>query len=177
MKYAIYFFIIIILAGVNFGVFPTLSFYGVLPNLLLILLVTVSLSKAKPELSFFVAFIGGLILDFSSGIFFGSFTITFLCLALILELITKNFLVIDIDWKYQIIIFILVLILANLLLYGFSLLAFYLHWVKEKADFTPLKGTLLPFLAYNLLLFYPIKRLVVAFNFLEQKYLNKQDFI
>lgn len=177
MKYAIYFFIIIILAGVNFGVFPFLSFYGVLPNLLLILLVVVSLSKAKPEFSFFIAFFSGLILDFSSGIFFGSFTITFLCLVLILELITKNFLVIDIDWKYQIIIFILVLILTHLLLYGFNLLAFYFHWVKERVDLASLKETLLPFLAYNLLLFYPIKRLVNAFNFLERKYFNKQNII
>lgn len=173
MQYIIYFFIVIILSGVNFGADPGLRFFGVLPNFILILLISLGLSKARPELSFFVAFFGGLVLDFSTGVLFGIFTITLLFLVFILKLITENFMIADISWKHQVFIFILMLILFNLFLYYLNFAAFYFHWVKQMIDFSILKMEFLPSIIYNLLLFYPFKRLVEAINSFEKNFYAK----
>src|SRR3989344_6272424 len=102
MKYLIYLISIIVLLGLNLGLFNNFQINGQIPNLLFLFCLCFSLEKSAKGGSasggidydfFFVSFISGLFLDFYSTSFFGGFTLAFLCLSFLLHLMATNVIV------------------------------------------------------------------------------------
>jgi rod shape-determining protein MreD len=168
MKYVIYLIAIIILLGLNIGLFNNLQIYGQAPNLLLLLVI--NLAVDKDDLTFFfIAFAAGLFLDAFSANFFGGWTLSFLVLALMLNFLSSRLLVLELNWKSLSLLVCGSWVLVNfcLWLYGF---------ICYKAGLTPGYTGLkifylnfLPGLAYNWLLIYPIYLLT---NFLKSTVRN-----
>ncbi|MDR3642153.1 MAG: hypothetical protein P4L74_00820 [Candidatus Doudnabacteria bacterium] len=155
MKYFIYILAIIILLGVNIGLFGNLPIRGQSPNLLLLLTVYFSVDKSSYDF-YFIAFACGLFLDCFSASFFGGWTFGFLILALALHTLSSQLLVLELNWKS----------LALLVFGSFSLVSFCLWfytWAALKAGapgyglgFNPSLADFVPALIYNLLLLYPM---------------------
>jgi len=159
MKYLVYTIAIIILFSVNISLFPLLKINGYMPNLLLLLLVFFAVEKEGQDF-FFVALLGGLFVDVHSAVFFGSFTLAFLCCALILHLASSQIIIFELNWKYLagVVIFSTLFVLIFVWFYNF--LAIKLGWYAGDLDFKSLPGKFFTESVYNLLLFYPIKYLV-----------------
>jgi cell shape-determining protein MreD len=155
MKYFIYLIAIIILLGINIGLFKNLQIYGQMPNLLFLLALCASLEK-KDYNFFYVSLIGGLFLDFYSTGFFGAFTLAFLTVSLCAHFFSEQVLSAGSGWKTLTAALLSGSLLLSLLvwLYNFAALKLSLtsgHWnFKEQAEI------FLPALFYNLLLLYPI---------------------
>ena len=99
MKYLTYIIAVIFLFSLNIGLFPMLKINGYMPNLLLLLLIFFAFEKEGLDF-FFVALLGGLFIDVHSAVFFGSFTLAFLCCALILHLAANQLVILELNWKY-----------------------------------------------------------------------------
>ena len=143
MKYFIYLLAIIILLGVNLGLFNNLQFGGQIPNFLLLLTVYFSLEKKDFDF-FFIAFVCGVFLDFYSANFFGGYTLAFLATALALHIFVNYILVLEVNWKSLTGLIFCSLVLVNFLLWLYGLLAFKLNLA---ADYTGFKIYLDGFLA------------------------------
>lgn len=172
MKYFIYLLAIIILLGVNLGLFSGLKIQGQLPNLLFLLTVCFAMIKQDGEDYLFVAFVAGLFLDFYSTRFFGSFTLALLLLALFLRQLMSNILALALNWKILSLAVVFSWTALNILLWFYALLAAKFNWIGYSADFKTIFSALPAGLFYNLLLLYPVyllanflKKLIVDLSF------------
>jgi rod shape-determining protein MreD len=155
MKYFLYFIAVIILAALNVGLFSHLKFLGAAPDLLLLFVIAFSLEKDNDD-NFIVATMSGLMLDLYSGLMIGSFALSFLLVAILLQLFLKRFLVNDLTWKTVVLMVVAATALAtgsvvglNALAGAASLMPFYL--VPRAA-----LAHLLPEIIYNIALLYPV---------------------
>lgn len=117
-KYLIYFLVLVALAAVNM-VFPPI--YGAVPNFLFLFVVFYSFHQDKTTF-IWLAFWSGLILDLSSGFFFGSWTISFLLVALIVNYATKIFFATDVSRLFMVIVSAVAYLVLVGLLYLFNTL-------------------------------------------------------
>src|SRR5581483_2002403 len=154
MKYFIYLIAIILVAGLNAGVFNNLQIRGQAPNFLLLLAVCFTLEKKDFDF-FFVCFFCGLLLDFYSSGFFGGFTLAFLGIGLILHIFSGNFLVTELNWKTLSLVIALALAFLDFVLCLYGLAAFKFNWTYQVIGFKVFAGSFIPALLYNLLLLYP----------------------
>ncbi len=152
MKYLIYTLTIIILLAINVGFFSTIN---LMPNLLLIFLIFHSLDKENNDF-FFIALASGLLLDFYSATFTGTFMLSFLIVGLILHLLATNVIVLEINWKIMAVLSAATLALTDVLVWFFSWSAFKLGWAKYLIDISMLRHRFLVDLVCNLLLLYPM---------------------
>jgi rod shape-determining protein MreD len=155
MKYAIYLLAIIILLGVNIGLFGNLPIRGQMPNLLLLLTVYFSVDKTNYDF-FFIAFVCGLFLDCFSANFFGGWTFGFLVLALLLHSVSSQLLVFELNWKSLALLVLGAFTLVNFCLWLFALAAFKFGLAPSGIGIKVLVAGFLPGLFYNLLLLYPM---------------------
>src|SRR5271155_5350447 len=120
MKYVIYLISIIVLLGLNVGLFSNLQIQGQIPNLLLLLTVYFALDKKGYDF-FFTAFVCGIFLDFFSPGFFGAFTVAFLILALAINALVNSLMLLEINWKSLTLLLLGALVVVNfsVWLYGF----------------------------------------------------------
>lgn len=155
MKYFIYLLAIIFLLSLNLGLFNNLQIKGQIPNLLFLFSLYFAFEKKDLDF-FFVSFVCGLVLDFYSTTFFGSFTLAFLSICLLLNLFVNNLAVVEINWKTLSLTLLLGLAGLNLLVWLYSAAAYKLNWTQ---DYSGLKDYFSGFLVsffYNLLLLYPV---------------------
>jgi rod shape-determining protein MreD len=162
MKYLIYLIAIIILLGLNLGIFNGLRLYGQMPNLLFLLALFFALEKQDYDF-FFVALICGLFLDFYSAGFFGGFTLAFLAVGLCANLFINNILVLEMNWKSLSLTLLISLILFNLTLWLYQFLAFKLNWDSRYTGIGIFASHFFAGFIYNLLLLYPM---YLCFTFL-----------
>ena len=162
MKYLIYLLAIILLLGINLGLFNNLNLRGALPNLLFLFSLCLILEKKNLD-GLFVSFICGLILDFYSGGFFGAFTLAFLALALGLGLFADQ-LMVEWNWKNVGVAFILSWAVFNIIIWAYGLIAFRLHGAPVYITFRIFAARFPLGLAYNLLWLYPVYWLVGWLN-------------
>ena len=73
MKYPAYFFWLCLLAGINFGIFSNLTFFGAVPNLFLLFVIFSASLKGDLFERLFTAFLCGLFADYWNGGFFWRF--------------------------------------------------------------------------------------------------------
>src|SRR3989344_3299474 len=98
MKYFIYLLSVIILLGLNLGIFGQFPIFGQIPNLLFLLVIFFALEKRSYDF-FFVGFVCGLFLDFFSANYFGSFTLSFLAVGLAMHVFAGSFIGVELNWK------------------------------------------------------------------------------
>ncbi len=125
-KYVVYFLILIALASINM-VFPPI--YGAVPNFLFLFVIFYAFHQDKTTF-LWLAFWSGIILDMSSGFFFGSWTISFLLVALIVNYSTKILFATDVSQLFMIavsaisyLVLVGLLFLFNTLIYNVGLTA------------------------------------------------------
>jgi cell shape-determining protein MreD len=155
MKYLIYIVAIIILFGVNLGFFSNLPVQHQVPNLLLLLTIFFSLEKNSYDF-FFVAFLSGLFLDFFSFVFFGSFTLAFLILALSLHFLANHFVVLEINWKSLSLLLALSLLILNVVMWLYGIIALKFNWAPYYINFKTIFSALPIAYIYDWLLLYPV---------------------
>ncbi len=154
MKYLIYLLAIIILLGINLGLFNYLQIQNQMPNLLLLLTLCFALEKKDYDF-FFIAFVSGLFLDFYSTGFFGQFTLAFLLAAFFLH-IFANILALEQNFKTLSAALAVCVIFFNFFVWLYSFAAFKLNWTGEYLDFKMLLKGLAASLVYSWLLLYPV---------------------
>ena len=156
MKYLIYFFTVVLLFSLNVGVFSYFPIRGALPNLLLIFIVVIALLKEELPEIYFVAFLSGLFLDFSTGVFFGSFTLAFLLLSFLFSLVLERILSFEVNWKYVIAFLVVALFFVNACIFSYNWAAYHIGWAQFDIEIKVIRDQFLPAVFYNLLLLYPV---------------------
>ncbi|MBL8030512.1 MAG: rod shape-determining protein MreD [Candidatus Doudnabacteria bacterium] len=164
-----YLFLAFLLYALNAGFFRNFEFFGVLPNLLLLLLVYTAL---EDEDYFFLGFgfFTGLVLDFATQVFVGSFALGFLFAALLLRQISQNIISLERNWKFLP----LMLGVAQLVVYAWI---FFLNGLAHRFGhaqvFFEAKYLLNRFgweFLYNLALMYPVWKLAEIPKVLQVKF-------
>ncbi len=163
MKYIIYVIVIIILAGLQVGLFGFIKLFGAVPNLLLLFVVGCCLQRDTAD-SFFVALIAGLFLGFSSSILVGSYSLVFLVLAALLYFIIYRLVVFELNWKYLLAVAAGATIFVEICVWGISKLGTHYAWSAVSLDIFILRRNLVFEVIYNLLLIYPIYLLATSIN-------------
>ncbi len=163
MKYLIYILVIIILTGLQIGLFSYLKLFSVAPNLLLLFLIGVCLQRGSED-SFLVAFLSGLFLEFSIGILPGSYSLPFLILAALLYFVIYRLVVFELSWKYLLAVAIASTIFVELSAWLIGKVALHYSWTIAVVDFGILKRRIIFEIIYNTALIYPIFILAVWIN-------------
>lgn len=155
MKYFIYTIAIILLFGINLGLFGRLPIYGQVPNLLFLLVIYFALEKKSYDF-FFIAFLSGLMLDFFSAHFFGAFIFSLLFLSAALHLLARNFIVLELDKKALIAVLFGSWAILRLCLGLYSIMVFSFHLTSEAGGIKVYFNGFIWSLFYNLFLLYPV---------------------
>ncbi|SRR6266404_3075175 len=155
MKYLIYLLAIIILLGLNIGLFNNLQIRGQMPNLLFLLALYFSLDKKDFDF-FFISLVSGLFLDFYSAGFFGAFAMAFLLVSLCVHIFVSNVLVFELNWKSLSLALAVALAMLDFLVWFFGLLAFKFSWTSQYSGFRIFLSAFPAGLLYNWLLLYPM---------------------
>jgi len=159
MKYLFYTIAIILLIGIQIGLLPYIQFFTAAPNLLLLMVFVLAIQRDVDEL-FFVAFVGGLALDVYTGLYLGTFTLTFLFAALALYFAVTEFFVQELSWKYVFTGLLITVVCSSLLEYAYALFVFKAGLTGYPIPFTIVKLHLVPEIIYNSILLYPMYILV-----------------
>lgn len=155
MKYVIYLIVIIILAGIQTGLFPYLKFFGAVPDLLLLFVVGSCLQR-EAEDAFFVALLCGLFVDLQNGVFVGSYTLSFLLLALLLYLVIGRLVVFELNFKYLVAATVAAVVFTGFLAWLISAAAVHFGWAAAAIDPHIWRSRLPQEIAYSLILCYPL---------------------
>lgn len=155
MKYFIYFIILIVLAGLQSGLFRYLKFFGAVPDLMLLFVVGCCLQR-EAEDAFFVALLAGLFVDLQNGVFVGSYAFSFLLLALLLYLVIRQLVVFELNFKYLVAATIVAVVFTGFLAWLISGLAEHLNLAVAAIDPHIWRSRLLPEIIYDVILCYPI---------------------
>jgi rod shape-determining protein MreD len=161
LKYIIYIATVIALLGINVGVFANLKLSSGVPNILLLYIVTLSLTKQSHD-HLWVAFLAGILLDFYSGTFIGSFALSFPFLAAIVQALANKFLVLEINWKFLAGLAVGGWLFVYGFVAGYTFLAYKLGWSTTFVDIAIIKNKVIPELIYNLILLLPVYWVSVA---------------
>jgi rod shape-determining protein MreD len=86
-KILVYFFSLTVIFALNMVFF---KFHGSMPNLLFLLVIVYSFRKDNPDF-IWLAFFAGLLLDLYSNVFFGTYTVSFMIIALGINYTTRSF--------------------------------------------------------------------------------------
>ncbi len=155
MKYLLYALTIIVLAGLNIGLFPFIRIMGAAPSLLLVFLTISALEKDSLDF-IFIAFCGGLIADAYSGAYFGAYTLAFLLLSLLLYLTVQRLFAVNMNWKYLVVTMAIVTIFVNCAVWLYSVLVYKAGLAPLAIEWHLVRKLILPESAYNILMLYPI---------------------
>ena len=177
MKYFTYLLVVVVLLGLNIGLFGSMRIYNQIPNLLLLFVIFASLEKKSGEF-LYIILICGAALDFYSTGFFGGYTLGFLLTGLIINLLSENFLFADFGWKTLsgLLLGALLLLKITLWLYGFMALKF--NWTRVAYRMDLNFYHLVAEYIYNWVLLYPI---FMAHGFLKKAinnyYIHKRGVV
>lgn len=173
LKIFLYFVLIVFIYAFNAGVLKEFQLFGALPNLFLLLVIYLSM-ETKGEFYLAASFFCGLLLDFSVGVFLGSFSVSFMIIALILRSISHDFVVLDRNWKYLPVILLLAQALVYIWIYFYNRIAVSLGVSINLLGFKPLMNRFVWESVYNLAFIYPIWKIVSLVTVLDEKFLGRR---
>lgn len=155
--------------ALNEGFFKNFPFFGVLPNLLLLLVIYMAV---EDEGNFFLglAFFSGLILDFATQVFLGSFAVSFLLLALGLRQISQNIITLERNWKFLPLMLLLSQSAVYLWLFLFNGLVYKFGHARLFFEAKDLFNKFGYELLYNLALMYPVWKFLEIPKILQLKF-------
>ncbi len=176
MKYFIYFLAIILLLGLNLGVFSSLKIWGIAPNLLLIFVMIFTFSDSSFDFVF-IALLSGIFLDVYSPLYFGSFSISLLLLAYCLYFLVHNVLTFEIDWKFFSLILAGSLLFVFLCLWGYNKFIFRLGLSTTYTNFHFFTSRFLIEFLYSWALFFPMRKFVELVKLATTKFSVRQKIL
>jgi hypothetical protein len=127
---------------------------GILLALLMFLL-PYSLEKDSTDF-YFLALVSGLFLDAYSGLYFGSFTFSFLILGFLLNLLSRQIFRIEINRKYLVLLVVAAVFWTNAFLWAYNLLMVNLGLAKQYVIISPFGARTFAEAGYTVVLFYPV---------------------
>lgn len=155
MRYLAFFISIFFLLVINLSVFGILPIRGHLPNLIFLFSLCAALGKKEFDV-FFIAFFGGLWLDFFSAGFFGGQTFALLCVSLSVFLFANYMFAAELNFKTLGFSLIFAWAMFCLINWLWQLAAAKLNLAPNYLDFKLISQNFIFSLIYNLLLLYPV---------------------
>ncbi len=163
MKYLAYFLLIVLLLALNVGFFAHITIRGATVDLLLLLTVLVSLQKEfSPYL--FVAVVSGLFLDCYTGLFFGSFLLSFLLASFLIRLIAQQVVMYELNWKYVFLVLAGAIFFIDVFVWGYNVAAVHYNLGTFEFGFEVVRSHFIPEFVYSAALLYPVYILMTAVN-------------
>jgi hypothetical protein len=169
LKIFFYLILILLLYSFNAGFLPGFELFSALPNLLLILVLYFAL-ETEGEFYLPLAFVSGLVLDLSTGVFLGSFSVAFLLISAGLRAFSRDVAVIHSNWKYFPFILLVSQCILYAWLYGYNRMADYIGAFSNLLNFRLLVTRFVWEFVYNLLFIYPVWQLAYAAQKLAAKF-------
>lgn len=157
------------------GLFANFPIGGTVPNLILLMVIFSALEEDSFD-PYFVAILGGLLLDVSLGISPGSFLIGFILLVFLVQLIFQQIVYQQFEQKYLPALVIVAQIFLFVWLWSFNSLGTNFHWSQSGLGTLSLWRKFLPNLFYTLLLMYPVYWLVGWIRSLISREINARSF-
>lgn len=105
---------------------------------------------------FFIAFISGIYLDFFSAHFFGAFTFSLLFLSSILHIVTQNFIIRELNWKFVVGLLLSSLAVFRVFLWIYAIAVSVMHLSQPTEAINVYFNGFFWSFVYNLLLLYPV---------------------
>jgi len=155
MKYLIYLLAVIILVALTQGVLRQFAVFGVVPDLLFLLVVGLALAGRPMQQLIIAAILAGVFADLSSGLLAGSFILGYALAAVAVSAASENWLAWREHWWYLPLSLLSALLMLYIWLGVYNFLALL---VSQGAVLhsAVLAHQFLPAFFYNLLLFYPM---------------------
>jgi rod shape-determining protein MreD len=151
MRVIIWFVVIFLALSIQATIIPLLSVHGVRPDLLLIIVVSVSLLWGK-EYGVGIGFFAGLAQDLASGNIFGLNLLSKLAVGYVFGMAERKV------FKEHLLLPIMATVLATLFSNAVALLV--LTILNYKVDFLPAIYNILPVILYNMVLSVPVHKLI-----------------
>jgi hypothetical protein len=155
MRYAVYFIVIVLLAGIQLGLQSAFNSHVGFASVLMIFVLALAVIQEEPNF-YMPAFIAGIFADLTCGLFIGSFTIPLLGLASLGHLVFQRVIFYKFNWKHLPFL----AILAQLFVYGW--IAFY-YWLLPYLHILPphfaephIRNIILSDSLYLLIWIYPV---------------------
>lgn len=155
MRYIIYIIITGSLVALNFGLFNSLGWHGFVPNLLLLVIISLALAFNRNDY-LLVAFLGGFWFDILYGLPIGSFTIPFILIGVGSLLIFQRWLFTQVTWRHFIVTVAVATILLHFWLWLYTNILFAIHWGQLAISGRQLTRNTILVLIANVILAYPI---------------------
>ncbi len=143
------------IVAVTFGLFGVWGWHGLVPNMLLLIIVSMALAFNNVDYMI-VGFIGGVWLDTLYGLPIGSFSVPFIICGMASSLIFQRWLFTEVTWRHFIIVTTLVTVALNAWLWLYTNALHYIKWSPIAIDGKQLLRNAFLLLISNVLLAYPV---------------------
>ena len=158
----------LLLFALSAGLSKNFLLFGAAPNVLL--LISIYLDLEEPgEVYLFFSFFAGLMLDFSTGAYLGSFSLSFLILSITLRFVSREIVALEKNWKYLPAVLLVFQSLLLFWLFFFNMAASKLVSAPQVFSFFETFKKLFWQYFYNLACLYPIWKLSKIPSLLEDK--------
>lgn len=170
MKYLVLLASIFILYIVGQIIVSYFAFFGLAPNLLLLLLIILAFDEKSTNF-IFIAIVGGLLLDFASGFPIGAYLLAFLVLGLVLHIVSSRMHILGFGYRVLPVVITLAVIITNAWLYIYLFLSGVFKLTTFTLSVQILSRNIIWQVLYNLILFLP----VYGFSLVLQNFLLRID--
>lgn len=156
MRYIIYTIYIIIAIGINAGLFPALGIYGTIPSLILISCTIAAVTVENIHVGFFISMLGGLIWELYTGVFPGSFMISYALASLVVYTLSRKVFFIQDRVKYLPLFIVVFQAITLVWIMALNWYMLRLHWTVFDLEYAGIISRSFVGLVYNLVLLYPL---------------------
>ncbi len=155
MRYLFYIFGIGVIVSLTFGLFNPWGWHGLVPNLLLLVIISIALAFNNLDY-LFVGFLGGIWLDTLYGLPIGSFTFPFLICGLLSSLAFQKWLFTEVKGKHFILATLFGTIILNFWLWAYTGALYIVKWSPVAINGSQLLRNMVFLVLANILLAYPM---------------------
>jgi len=155
MKYVFYIIGIGAIVSLTFGLFNVWAWHGLVPNLLLLAIVSVALAFHNHDY-LVIALIGGIWFDTLYGLPIGSFSVPFVLCGAGSALIFRRWLFTEVTWQHFIVVTVAATVILNFWLWLYTNLLFMAEWSPLAIHGGQLLRNITLILIANVLLAYPV---------------------
>jgi cell shape-determining protein MreD len=176
MKYILYLISIIVVIALTVGGFGELGIGAFVPNILLLIILSVALEYSIADFMFF-ALIGGIWLDVIYGLPIGSFTLAFVICGGLSTLVFQRVFYSEVNARQFLLVVGVATLLLNLWLWSYTQALHYFHIVPTAISGLQLLRHTPAMLIANLILTYPLYALVEIISKTTARWTQRQTFI
>jgi hypothetical protein len=156
MHYLVYAIFIYIIAAVNAGIFPALSIWGAIPQLLVLTCTILAITEDDLHLMFFVGLIGGIMWELETSIVPGSLTLGYMLATGIIYLLSRRVFFIQDRVKYLPVFLLSFHLFLVFWVVSINFFAMRLGLSRVPVQFSSYLALALPSFLYSLVFLYPM---------------------